>query len=689
MAGARIFITEDEGVIAMDLRRQLEAIGFEVVGTAASAEQAIAGVAATRPDLVLMDIVIKGPVDGITVAERLRDAYGVPVVFLTAYSDERTLSRAREVGAYGYLIKPLRGEDLRAAIEVALFKRRMERALHESEARFRSAFDHAPIGMALLDAEARIVQANHALGAMLGRRADALAGLRLADFQHAEDAGSEAEPMARLAIGEIADFQLEQRLLDASGATVWVLLSVSAVRGEDGAPLHCIAQLQDVSERKRAEEELLRLAHFDPLTGLLNRAQMNDRLAGALALARRRNETLALLFIDLDGFKLVNDSLGHQAGDDLLREVAQRILGALRDSDVAARWGGDEFVVLAHDLQGTEAAARVAQKVIDAVAQPYAVRGLPVAMSASVGIALFPEHAENPVALMVRADNAMYRAKELGKNQYRFASPEASAEALRQLRLESSLRRALAQDELKLHYQPIYRAGRVAAVEALLRWESPEAGLVSPAEFMPLAEKSGLIVPIGAWVLRGACRQMKAWLAAGLAGVRIAVNLSARQFRDPELAATVAAALAESGLAAEALELEITESSVMSNPPAAAATLRELRRMGVHVTVDDFGTGHSSLAYLRRFPIGSLKIDRSFLQNVPGDADAEAIVVAILGLARSLKLEVVAEGVETAAQAAFLRSHGCDTLQGFLLCRPGLPEEIAGLLAPRLPALAA
>jgi diguanylate cyclase (GGDEF)-like protein/PAS domain S-box-containing protein len=442
------------------------------------------------------------------------------------------------------------------------------------------------------------------------------------------------------------------------------------------------SQIGQYIARQQVEERVRHLAHYDELTGLPNRTMFNERLGHALAGAQRTEGSLVVLFIDLDRFKNINDTLGHDAGDHVLKEVAQRLRGCLRASDTVGRLGGDEFVVLLEEPPRSLNAAIVAQKMLVALGKPFPVQSQEFHITASIGISSYPDDGTDMQTLMKNADIAMYRAKEQGKDNFQFYSAQINGHSIERLTLESSLRRALERSEFLLHYQPKLDlgTGRVTGVEALVRWQQPERGLIPPAQFIQLAEETGLIVPIGEWVLKTACAQNKTWQQQGLPPVRVAVNLSARQFAHADLLQAVSKVLKETGLDPAFLEFEITESMVMHNPKQAIVLLNKLKAIGIHLAIDDFGTGYSSLGYLKRFPLNSLKIDRAFIRDLPGDSDDVAITQAIIAMAHSLRLSVVAEGVETAEQQDFLRDHDCDEIQGYYFSKPKPAADIALLL---------
>ncbi len=466
-------------------------------------------------------------------------------------------------------------------------------------------------------------------------------------------------------------------------------LSLIAIRDEQGETIHYLGVFADLTEKKLADAHAHRLSYYDTLTGLPNRLLLEERLKQALTTAQHNNWLVAVLYLDLDRFKTINDTLGHPFGDKLLQAVAARLAGHIRDSDTLARFSGDEFAIVLSDIGSQQNTALVAQKILDALAEPFNLEGQEVFITPSIGIALYPLDTGNKDDLIKNADTAMSHAKAQCGNGFHFYSTDMNATASQRLTMETQLRRALERDEFVLHYQPqvSLHTGRITGMEALLRWQHPERGLVAPGEFISLLEETGLIVPVGEWVLRSACIQNSAWLAEGLPPLRVAVNLSARQFRQSGLAAVVNQALLDTGLAPEHLELEITESIMIQDLQTTITTLHQLHTLGIQISIDDFGTGYSSLSYLKRMPIGKIKIDQSFVRDICTDPDDEAIANAVIGLGHSLKMQVIAEGVETREQMEHLRAHGCDEIQGYYFSRPLPAEVFAQLVRDGLAAL--
>lgn len=458
--------------------------------------------------------------------------------------------------------------------------------------------------------------------------------------------------------------------------------NINAVKNAEGKVTHYFSTFSDISGHMAAEERIRQLAFYDALTGLPNRSTFYSLMKQSLVLARRDDIAGGIMFIDLDRFKYINDTLGHGAGDELIRRVSARLKTCLRSSDVVARLGGDEFVVGLFDVKAQEDAAIVAKKMLATFATPFLIDGRDISISASIGISVYPGDGIDIDDLIKYADIAMYRAKDQGRNKYLFYSNDMNIRSLDRLEMESSLRRALDRKELLLHYQPQVNIhnGEMTGAEVLIRWQHPEMGMVSPGQFIPLAEETGLVVPIGRWVMNKAVEQNKTWQASGLPIVKLAVNLAAQQFH-PTLADEVSSVLMQHDLANQYLELEITESMVMNNADQVIEMLTDMDKLGVKTSLDDFGTGYSSLSYLKRFPIYKLKVDQSFVRGLPGDADDVAITRAIIGMGKSLGLKVIAEGVETQEQLDFLRAEGCDEIQGYLFSKPIPADEFAKLLS--------
>lgn len=535
------------------------------------------------------------------------------------------------------------------------------------------ALDNAAEGMMIVTGN-RVISVNQAFTTITGYTSHEVAN-QLVEMLNAEDFTRIYADKQRKTLRQTGVWQGELLGRRKSGEVFPALVSVSCVN--DPVERCYIVVFSDISATKEAERRLEYLAHHDVLTGLPNRTLMHLQLNGMIERAKRREHIVALLFIDLDHFKPVNDSLGHQAGDALLQDVAHRLAGGVRKSDTVARIGGDEFVVLLDELHDADEASWIAQNLLDALSKPFHLAGHTIPISASIGIACYPQEGKNSDTLLRHADAAMYKAKQDGKNRYRFYSRGMDRNSRERLFMIGGLRNALDRNELALVYQPRVAAhtGELLGLEALVRWHSPQHGVLLPSRFIGLAEETGMIEPIGEWVLKTACEQMAQWQQAGIAPGFVSVNLSARQFAQHALADSVAEIVRQSGIAPDCLELEITESVVMTHPERARRTLSQLSRLGVTLSLDDFGTGHSSLAYLQRFPVHHLKIDQTFVRELPHNNDSANIALAIISIAKSLRRGVTAEGVENEQQRRFLAIAGCDALQGFLFSRPFAAED--------------
>jgi diguanylate cyclase (GGDEF)-like protein/PAS domain S-box-containing protein len=559
------------------------------------------------------------------------------------------------------------------------------RAAEEELRRFRLAMDHSADMIVLIDrATMRFLDVNETACRLLGYSREELLGMgpqdvlpvpreeleRNYDQLIAQPAGETDSPLGGM----------KSRYICKDGTELPFESTRHVLRSGDRTIIAAISR--DIRARLAIEAKLAHLAQFDALTGLPNRSLFQDRLVQAMATAKRNAWAMAVLFIDLDRFKLVNDTLGHAAGDKVLKEAAERLRTCTRASDTVGRLGGDEFAAILSELGKPSDAGLVAQKIIDAFKRPFDLDGKETYVSASVGITLYPSDSEVAEALVVNADAAMYRAKQQGRNNYQYFTRDMNERALQRVQLEVALRRALEREEFRLVYQPRAHlaTGRICGFEALLRWQHAQKGLILPGEFIPVLEETGLIVPVGEWVLRAACVQIKAWQEAGLKVPPVAINLSARQFEQKNLQGSFQQILHETKVDPSLIELEITESLLMNDPEGAARTLHALKASGVKLSMDDFGTGYSSLGYLKRFPIDTLKIDRTFIRDIATDADGATLTRAIIHLAQNLRLKVVAEGVETEDQLVFLRSNACDEMQGYLFARPTDAEECARML---------
>ena len=574
-------------------------------------------------------------------------------------------------------------------------RKQAERAILESEKRYRLLFERNLAGVFRTTLAGRFMECNQAAACMFGY--DSTEEVMAVPVVNFYDTASDREVFLTKLKSERSVTNHEMRFRRKNGESAWAMLNVSLVDDDSGIATIIEGTLVDITQRKVAEERVQTLAYYDALTGLPNRALLRDRLSNALATARRQKHKVAVLFFDLDCFKTINDSLGHSVGDLLLQDVAERLKRCAREGDTVARLGGDEFLIVLTHVNDISGAAVSAERFMDAMTARFVVQGQSLSIGCSLGISIFPEDGADSETLIKHADAAMYSAKDGGRNNFQFFTADMNAQAVERLALENGLRLALDKKELFLVYQPQMdiATGTISGLEALLRWQHPELGLVPPDKFIRIAENSGLIVPIGEWVLRTACSQARKWQDEGLPAVSIAVNVSAVQFRQQGFCELIGRVLRETGLAAHNLELELTESLLLGNADVTLSVLQELKAMGLTLAIDDFGTGYSSFSYLKRFPVSKLKIDRSFVRDVAVNPDDAAITIAIISMAKSLNLKVIAEGVEDEAQMSFLRAHRCDEIQGYYFSKPlavdkvgeKLRGEVGQDLKDHLPAL--
>ncbi len=630
------------------------------------------------------------------VPERLRDAHRERLRAALASGEGAALGRRREEVAMRRdgsefpveisfsAVQTARGMRVNSFVHDISERRAANAHLREAEERFRRAFDDAAIGMALTSPEGRWLRVNRALCAITGYPAEKLTGIAFREITHPEDRGRDVDALRMMIAGELERFQTEKRYFHADGHVIWISLNVSVVRDEERKALYLISQMQDVSERKQAEERLAYQASHDALTDLPNRSLLDDRMSVALGRLRRTPLPLVVLFCDLDRFKLVNDSFGHDAGDRLLLEAGERLRALVRPSDTVARLGGDEFAILCEEMS-PDAAATLARRIGDALADPFEiVPGHEVVVTSSIGIAINRDPSTEPGTLLANADAAMYESKTRGRSRYSFFAPEMRTRASDRLELESELRSALSEGAFDVHFQPQLElaGGRVVGVQALARWEHPQRGLLSASEFVPIAEESELIIGIGGFVLDRAIAETIRWRGNGSADLTVTVNVSARQLSGPELPSMVAEALAHQPLPPEALCLEVTEWAVAEDPESAFEALRDLKDLGVSLAIDEFGIGTSSLGLMRRIPgLDVLKVDRAFVAGLDSGERAGGLVEVILGMAEALGMRAVAEGVESAEQVAALRELKCWAAQGYYISKPLPADEIGTLLA--------
>jgi diguanylate cyclase (GGDEF)-like protein len=681
-------VVDDDHVMCMLEEETLTQFEFEVV-LAANGEEALERLQQRRPDLVLLDVEMPG-VDGFEVCLRIRERWDtteVPVIMVTGMDDLDSINRAYESGANDFIAKPINWPILGHRARYVLRAAQSARSLRELEEKQSAMVRAMPDMMFLLTREGIYLDYKEGYGTRPFVMPEQFLGRNLADVLPADVAGNILRALERAIDG--GDLQtVLYKLPMQEGMHHYE--ARAARSGENEA----VVVVRDITLQKLNEEKIRRLAYFDTLTGMPNRQHFIERLDRELLRAQRDERKLALLFLDLDGFKRVNDTLGHSAGDHLLQAVAERLKEKLRAGDIVsrpalddstlhfARLGGDEFTVVLPDIEDTQVVKQIAQRVQSVLAQPFTIGSEEIRVTSSIGIALYPEDGRDAAALLKHADTAMYHAKDQGRNNWQMYSTTLTTKAMARMNLENELRRGLEREQFVLHYQPQVDSsdGRIVGMEALIRWQHPERGLVPPSDFIPLAEESGLIVPIGEWVTRTALRQATAWEAAGLRPPRVAVNLSARQVRAPDFIATIAAILAQAGHRGEMLELELTESMLMESEIERIEGLNRLRSLGVRFAIDDFGTGYSSMSYVKRFPIGMLKIDRSFVRGLPDSTNDAAITTAIVAMAHSLDLEVIAEGVETAGQLEFLRGVRCAKVQGYLFSEPVPAAAMEALL---------
>ena len=758
MEAHKILIVEDENIVALDMSRRLTKLGYNVIGTAASGKRALELVDKRGPNIVLMDIHIKGAQDGIEVAQDISLLYRIPVIFLTAYSEDTTLNRARESEPYGYLLKPFSEREsivmgysadrelkelswarLQAGI-IEADKERVAQALahlrlhpqNEIDLEFQVdqdsgrrwlrlcgksfngsksmirivgvlqditdqkasqdklkqaavAFSCSADGIVILNKNRKVESVNNAFSRITGLTQENCKGREL-DLLSSRKLGAEKEFRMWDSLQRTGCWQGEARFHDNDDRLVHALVNIGSVADHVIDDVQYVVVVSDITPIRYAQKKLVNAAYYDALTGLPNRNLFYDRLDTCLSQAKRRQHQFGLLYLDLDNFKWINDTLGHQMGDNFLRAVALRLRAALRSCDTLCRLGGDEFTVIVHHIEAVEELAELATKLQALLSRPLSIeKNMEIIPRASIGISVYPDNTADRDEMVRMADIAMYSAKKDSATSFAYYQPDMSKFVSEYFNRDQELHRALANDELRLHYQPQFDAlnGELVGLEALIRWQHPVEGLLGAGEVIPFAESSSLILDVGRWVFEEACRQLQSWLTAGYDPKRISINVSARQLEDRDFSHWVSELVERYNIEYHYLDIEVTESS-LQNGELGVENLFWIMDKGANISIDDFGTGFSCMHSLKSLPITALKIDQIFVRCLHEDESDKAICEAIITLARKLHLRIIAEGVETEAQAEFLRRAGCDELQGYLMSKPKPVDEVTTILPLRM-----
>ena len=681
-----LLVVEDEVLVARDIKCRLAKMGYDVVGTACRGKQGVEMALETRPNLILMDINLRDDMDGVEAARLIREQYDVPVIFCTAYSNQETLDRAKITEPYGYVLKPFDNRELEINIEVALYKHRMEKNLRETQTKLDATLANVNDAVLATNETGEVYVINPMAEQLTGWSRESIKGENIVDVLNLCPLGENeaAVDFDGLYLDQI-DVPTGRHVLTAlDGRAIPVEFTATVI--DDARTDMVVFTFRDISMQLDFEQQIRHTAFFDDLTDLPNRALFLDRLDSSLNRRKRGNsEEFAVVFLGLDGFAPINEGLGHDQGDALISAVGERIRLTVRPDDTVSRFSGDIFAVLLDPVDSIRGAIQACNRIQRAIEKPMALAGTTVNISASAGIVMHRQGSnETPEVVLRDADTALHRAKLDAKGSYVVFDNEMYKKALKFIEWKSGMQQGIQEGAFEVYYQPIVSAvsEKLVSMEALIRWPHPELGFVPPSEFIPIAEESGLILPLGEWVMRSVAAQIRDWNDEGLRGFRVAVNLSARQF-ETNVPKMVRGILRESGISADSLGLEITEGIAMKNIDHNIQMLRELAELGLNISIDDFGTGYSSLAYLKRFPLNTLKIDRSFIVDITNNNDDCAITKAIIAMGQNLRLKVLAEGVETDDQVRLLRESGCDYIQGYYYSKPLPAPEVLPYLRYR------
>ena len=690
---ATILIVEDENIVAQDLQAILEDLGYNVPTTAISGEMAIKKTAQIKPNLILMDIRIIGEMDGITTAQTILEQFDIPIVYLTAYSDEYILARAKVTSPFGYIIKPFEERQLRTIIEIALYKHEMERRIKENAQWLATVLKSIGDGVITTNTRGSITFINPVAEDLTGWSFEAAIDRDIQEVFRLVNENTKktvSSPVAEvLETAKSLNLPQQTVLVRKDGKEIAIADSIAPIVNYKGIIpfkdkrenlVGTVVVFRDISEQRLAAQNLHRQAFYDSLTNLPNREWFMERLTDAVERVKRHpNYLFAVLFLDLDRFKVINDSLGHPVGDQLLVGVASRLLRSIRSIDTVARLGGDEFAILLESIQTLDDACQVAQRIQQELSSSFTLDGQEVFTSTSIGIVLSSTNYVQVEELIRDADIAMYRAKARGKGCYEIFDINLRSQVIAVSQLENELRRAIEKSEIIVYYQPIISLAtrEVVGFEALVRWLHPQRGLIAPDQFIAIAEETGIIVQLDRWVLREACRQMKEWQEKDvyLSPLSVSVNLSSKHLSQLDCVEQIKKTLDEAGIEPSRLKLEITESAIIESK-SAAAVLTQLKALGIALSLDDFGTGYSSLSYLQKFPFDVLKIDRCFIRALDQNPRSATISKTLIQIAHQLSLKVVAEGVETEAELSFLSQNQCDEIQGYFFSPPIAPNEL-------------